>query len=223
MSSTDKVCPAIDSVVIEVGNVTADFEIDSTKKPLFCFNNLSENSTSHRWSFYNPKDIMTLDSGNRLFIANGNSADYDQPQICEDYRDSLGVYWVCLEATNDIGCKDTICKKVYNDFKASIIIPNVFTPNKKKDNFAGLDPDGLEGNEFFNISIEGEEKYDLVIFDRWGVKVFSSTDKNKDWNGKVNNSGAECPDGTYYYIFKYRFKGNDKDEPVLNGVVRIIR
>lgn len=218
--SPNKICAASDSVVIEVGDVKADFDIDSTRKPLFCFNNTSVNSTNNRWSFYNPVDLKTLAPGNRIFIENGSSADYNKPQICEDYRDSLGSYWVCLEATNDIGCKDTICKRMYNNFKATIRPPNVFTPDGT---FDGTDPQGLKGNEVFNIYIEGQEMYELVIYDRWGVKVFESNDANIDWNGKVNNTGAVCPDGTYYYILKYRYKGNDKDEPILNGVVKIIR
>ena len=219
--STDKVCAAQDSVVVEVLGVTADFDIDSTNKPVFCFTNTSTNSKSNRWSFYNPKDLLTLPVATRIFIANGqNPGDYDAAKICEDYRDSLGSYWVCLEATNEIGCKDTICKKVYNNFQAIITPPNVFTPNNT---FDGLDADGLKGNEVFNILIKGETKYELYIYDRWGVKVFESKDKNIDWNGKVNNTGAICPDGTYYYILKYRFKRNDKDEEPLNGVVKIIR
>lgn len=221
VSSQDKVCAATDSVIIEVADVKADFDIDSTRKPLFCFNNTSVNSEKHRWSFYNPVDLMTLPVAARVFIPASNINDFDKPQICEDYRDSLGTYWVCLEAANDIGCKDTICKKVVNDFKAAIRPPNVFTPDGGA--FNGADPDGQLGNESFNIYIEGEDKYELVIYDRWGVKVFESTNKNNDWNGKVNNTGAVCPDGTYYYILKYRYKGNTDDEPVLNGVVRIIR
>jgi gliding motility-associated-like protein len=217
-----KICPAKDSVIVEVAFVEANFDIDSTRKPLFCFNNTSTNSSSNRWSFFNPQDLMQLTpASSRLFIADGNSGDYDRPQICQDYRDSLGAYWVCLEATNDIGCKDTICKKVFNNFKARILPPNVFSPNV--DEFTGVDPDGNPGNNTFNIVIDGEEKYDLVIFDRWGVRVFESTDKNKDWNGQINNTGAKCPDGTYYYILNYRFKGMDKDEPILNGIVRIMR
>jgi len=220
--STQKICAGKDSVIVEVAFVEADFDIDSTRKPVMCFNNTSKNSVKNRWSFYNPQDLMQITPvSSRLFIADGNSGDYDKPQICEDYRDSLGSYWVCLEATNDIGCKDTICKKVYNNFKATIRPPNVFTPNGGA--FNGLDPEGKEGNETFNILIEGEDKYELVIYDRWGVKVFDSKDKTNDWNGKVNNTGALCPDGTYYYILHYRYKGLDKDEPVLNGVVRIIR
>ena len=83
--------------------------------------------------------------------------------------------------------------------------------------------EGIVSPAIDNLMKTVNSKYELVIFDRWGVKVFSSTDKNKDWNGKVNNTGAECPDGTYYYILNYRYKGMDKDEPRLNGIVRIIR
>jgi gliding motility-associated-like protein len=223
--TTGKICAMQDSVIVEVQGVTADFDVDSTRKPIFCFNNTSKASSgnviNNRWSFYNPVDLMSLPTVARVFIPNGkNTGDYNNPQICEDYRDSLGAYWVCLEAESDNGCKDTVCKRIFNNFKAIVRPPNVFTPNGK---FDGKDDEGLVGNEVFNILIEGEDKYDLVIYDRWGVKVFESSDKTNDWNGKVKNTGAECPDGTYYYILKYRYKGIDKDEPILNGIVKIIR
>ena len=221
VNSKNKVCPATDSVKIYVAFVNADFDIDSTRKPIFCYKNTSTNSVKNRWSFYNPIDIMTItDKSKRLFIEDGNNSDFNDPSVCRDYRDSLGAYWVCLEATNAEGCMDTVCKRMYNNFKAIVRPPNVFTPNGTG---TDADAEGKIGNEVFNILIEGEEKYDLTIFDRWGVKVFSSTDKNTDWNGKVNNTGAVCPDGTYYYILNYRYKGMDKDEPRLNGIVRIIR
>ena len=220
--SPDKICAMTDSVKINVAFVEANFDIDSTRKPVFCFNNTSTNSVLNRWSFYNTKDLMTITPlGDRIFIEDPDNTGFNDPQICRDYRDSLGAYWVCLEAQNDIGCKDTICKRMFNDFKALVTPPNVFSPNN--DQFNGTDVEGKVGNNEFNILIEGEEKYELVIYDRWGVKVFESNDKNKDWNGKVNNTGAVCPDGTYYYILNYRYKGMDKDEPKLNGIVRIMR
>ncbi|HEY1045958.1 MAG TPA: PKD domain-containing protein [Bacteroidia bacterium] len=221
VSSTDKICPMTDSVTVEVAFVEANFDIDSTRKPVFCFNNTSKNSVDNRWMFYSTKDLLTINPlSDRIFVENTKNND---PQVCNDYRDSIGSYWICLEATNDIGCKDTICKKIENNFRATILPPNVFSPNAGSDGFVGTDKNGLAGNDVFNIYIEGEDKYELVIYDRWGVKVFESSDKNNDWNGKVNNTGAECPDGTYYYILKYRYKGLDKDEPVLNGIVRIMR
>lgn len=220
--SPDKICPATDSLILNVANVVADFDIDSTKTPVFCFNNTSQNATKYRWMLFGTKDLMTItDPTQRVFVEHTGFADPNANQVCHDYRDSLGSYWVCLEAKNDIGCADTVCKKLTNNFKATIQPPNAFSPNQ--DGFQTVDRDGNPGNNVFNIHIEGEDKYELTIYDRWGVQVFESTDKNNDWNGKVHNTGAACPDGTYYYILRYRYKGIDKDEPVLNGIVRLQR
>ncbi|NQW43312.1 MAG: hypothetical protein HQ463_07770 [Bacteroidetes bacterium] len=41
-------------------------------------------------------------------------------------------------------------------------------------------------------------------------------------NGKVLNKGTSCSDGTYFNIFKYKYKNKDAFEPVLNGVVNLI-
>ena len=45
-------------------------------------------------------------------------------------------------------------------------------------------------NDVFKIVIDGELKYDLTIFNRWGTKVFISSDKNNMWNGKDYNTGV---------------------------------
>jgi hypothetical protein len=126
-----------------------------------------------------------------------------------------------LEATNAIGCKDTICKRIKNNYERAVTPPNVFTPSGK-DGFSGKDKDQLEGNNVFNIYLKGESYYDLKIYDRWGVLVFESKDKNYDWNGRLFNTGEECMDGTYYYILNYRYKSSNENEPTLNGVVRLI-
>jgi hypothetical protein len=31
--------------------------------------------------------------------------------------------------------------------------------------------------------------------------MFECHDKNILWNGKINNTGSNAPEGTYYYIF----------------------
>ena len=122
---------------------------------------------------------------------------------------------------NTLGCLDTVCKKIYNDFEFAILPPNVFTPSGN-DGFVGTDKEGLQGNNVFNIYTKNVSNYHLIIYDRWGVKVFESDNTGYDWNGHLNNTGEECPDGTYFYILNYRYLGKDKDEPILNGVVRLI-
>ena len=71
----------------------------------------------------------------------------------------------------------------------NLFVSNVFTPNS----------DGK--NDVFNFDAEGFTGYHLTIFDRWGLKVFESNNNASKWNGKINNTGNDSPDGTYYYIF----------------------
>lgn len=73
-----------------------------------------------------------------------------------------------------------------NDFD----VPNVFTPND----------DGI--NDDFVVRILNYSSYSIIIYDRWGKKVYNSTDPTKYWNGRINGSQYLVPDGVYYYIIK---------------------
>lgn len=95
------------------------------------------------------------------------------------------------------------------DFKEPII-PNVITPDLA---------DNL--NDDFNILIENEEFYHLIITDLNGQIVFESFDKNKRFNGVNMYNGTACPAGKYQYIFRYKLKGYANDYK--NGVFTIIR
>ena len=52
--------------------------------------------------------------------------------------------------------------------------------------------------------MEGVQKYNLVVYDRWGVKVFESSTSGLSWDGKTN-SGAEATAGVYYYYCEYQY------------------
>lgn len=96
-----------------------------------------------------------------------------------------GTYTVVLTVTNANGCVDTmhLIVVVNEDF----LLPNVFTPNG----------DGI--NDEFFVTTSGLSEFKLEIFDRWGVKIFESTEPNVHWDGHTT-SGAMCSDGTYYFI-----------------------
>ncbi len=211
-------CPDFDTITVFADSVLADFTIDETQKPIYCFDNTSKWATQYRWGFFHDTDITHKQLPFKL---DQQQAEPDR-RICQNFSDHNGINWICLEAINAHGCVDTICKKINNDFEVAIIPPNVFTPSGN-DGFKGTDKEGLEGNNVFNIYTKNVSDYHLVIFDRWGVKVFESDHWSYDWNGKVMNTGTDCPDGTYYYILDYRYLGRDKNEPILNGVVRLIR
>jgi gliding motility-associated-like protein len=70
---------------------------------------------------------------------------------------------------------------------ASVFAPDIFTPNQ----------DGI--NDTFKLMIKGGKLGQLDIYNRWGTKIFSSSDA--EWDGKVN--GADCPGGNYVYVLKY--------------------
>ncbi len=126
--------------------------------------------------------------------SNKNTSTDENPS--HTYMDLKKEYTVCLISSLKFGCADTVCKPLgpYNNFAT---VYNVFTPGNT---------DGL--NDAYDIVIEGEDKYELWIYDRWGVLVYH-TDKDDDgtqntnWNGRVHNTGGQCSDGTYYYLFNY--------------------
>jgi len=92
--------------------------------------------------------------------------------------------------------------------ESSILIPNVFTPNK----------DG--SNDVFTVSGTNLSEVNCVIFNRWGQKLYEWDRVKGSWDGRTQ-AGEECPDGTYFYIVKA--KGNDGSEYFKKGGFSLIR
>ena len=87
---------------------------------------------------------------------------------------SIGTYYIkaskegCEEtASVDVVLSDDCCSE------ENISIPNAFTPN------GDLLNDRFRIKDDLNIIRE----FDFNVFNRWGQKVFSSTDKNDSWDG----------------------------------------
>ena len=68
-------------------------------------------------------------------------------------------------------------------------VPNSFTPNN----------DGI--NDFFKPVVIGVDYYELIITDRWGEVVFTTSDVNESWDGYAN--GLLSPSGGYKCEVKY--------------------
>ncbi|HTF04314.1 MAG TPA: gliding motility-associated C-terminal domain-containing protein, partial [Bacteroidia bacterium] len=115
-------------------------------------------------------------------FGDGNTS--TQQNTTHDYG-AAGTYTVILTATNANGCTDQ--DTVIITITEGILIPNVFSPNG----------DGI--NDEFFIPNSGLSEYKLEIYDRWGVKLFESSAPDVRWDGRTT-SGAQCADGTYYFI-----------------------
>jgi len=100
-----------------------------------------------------------------------------------------GMYQVELIVTDNQGCKDSVLYDYIDVIEGIIEIPNTFSPNN----------DGY--NDFFEIKASGIETFQLEIFNRWGMKLFTSNSINIMWDG-YNENGLQCPDGTYYFVLK---------------------
>lgn len=119
--------------------------------------------------------------------------------------DQGGLY--VLAVTNECGtAQDSIFVK---SGTCKIYLPNVFTPNN----------DGI--NDVFKaLNLEAVTEMKLLIYDRWGNKVFETTDKNKGWDGSYN--GKPVPSGFFSYVFYY--KGNsDSNMIIIKGLIQVLR
>ncbi|MFO0358056.1 MAG: T9SS type B sorting domain-containing protein [Sphingobacteriaceae bacterium] len=92
-------------------------------------------------------------------------------------------------AVNEFGCKaiDDVCIEV--TMNHNIYIPNIFTPNE----------DGV--NDVFLVYGTGILKIEMIVFDRWGEKLFTSTDQLKGWDGVYK--GKLSKNDMYVYLVNY--------------------
>jgi gliding motility-associated-like protein len=195
-------CRITDTIALTVSAAVADFSVDSAAIPLFKFTNASINAVRYDWTLLDEKDVL-------LAQKSGSISD---PNFEYDLGENKGTFKVCLIAytADSLGaCPDTVCNEIINQFSTDIKLYNVFSPN------------GDNSNELFIVDVEGADEYEILIFNRWGGKVFESTDSKKHWNGKTNNDGAECPAGVYYYIINYKLKAQEAKS--VNGTVTLIR
>jgi gliding motility-associated-like protein len=108
-----------------------------------------------------------------------------------------------LTATSNLGC--VISKTVLVKVTDSFPIPNTFSPNG----------DGV--NDVWNLKLLNTYRDSQVeIFNRYGLKVFSTTGYPRPFDGLHN--GKELPVGTYYYIISPK-----NGMKVITGPLTIIR
>jgi len=70
----------------------------------------------------------------------------------------------------------------------AIYIPNVFSP----------DSESGDENTLFGLYGEDVISMELSVYDRWGNKLFTTTDQDLKWQGMAN--GKRVNQGTYSWI-----------------------
>jgi gliding motility-associated-like protein len=107
---------------------------------------------------------------------------------------SAGDYTASITVSDGV-CSDqaSVVIHVLNE-APELVIPNVFTPNNDL------------VNDIFRVKGYNISNFRGVIYDRWGLELFSWSDVSQGWDGKVN--GNTCHDGTYFYIISCKDADN---------------
>lgn len=155
------------------------------------------------WGFSNPAYTVYQADTTLNFAAvagsqtSGTSYLYTKPE-------EGGRYYVRVE-TNNHGLSTLLSRSNWCEIevlKDKVFIYNVFTPNN-----------GDNLNQFFVVeNIEQYPNSELIVFNRWGKKVYETSNYQNNWDGDG------IADGTYYYVLK--LNNNKSDE--YNGTLTVI-
>jgi gliding motility-associated-like protein len=115
-----------------------------------------------------------------------------------------------IEATDTNGCQytDTVNIAVIPEYP--VFVPNLFSPG------------GDGRNDFFEIfgNKEAWKQMEMQLFDRWGERVYQTTDRDFKWDGTFN--GKYVQPGVYVYILNITWVNNHTNN-TYKGSVTIIR
>lgn len=153
--------------------------------PTIQFNNTSENGNSWFWTF-----------------GDGDTPMQRSPTITFP---AVGCYPVALEATNDLGCRDTASVEICVEDAFLLFMPNAFTPNG----------DGINDVLMPITSVRQPSAFELRIFDRWGKQVYSTGSIHTGWDGGSLSSGV--------YVWKIWITDTEYNGHELVGHVALLR
>ena len=192
-------CDSILVIQLKKSALKASFSIDSTLSPVFTFKQNTKTPFKFIWHL---GDGTTNSQDSTIDHKYDNSSDKEIE--------------VCLMVEDSMGCKDTLCQSI-NIYKLAYFLFNVFTPNN----------DGKNDNLYIGHK-GGNFLYDILIYNRWGALVFekrqeSIQNTSNFWNGKIMNTGADCPAGSYFVIYRFYLNGSNNSPQEIKGSVTLIR
>lgn len=159
---------------------------------------------------YEYNDIISFTaSGNFIYYTWFPTELFVDPYLRDNQARALEQTDFYVVGTDRYGCKDTANILINVEYPHAPIMPNAFSPNGDGRNDVFLIP----GNEF-NRLIKFE------VYNRWGQRVFQTTDKNRGWDG-FDESKQPCAQGVYMYTISVELP--NKEVRTYNGDVTLIR
>lgn len=128
-----------------------------------------------------------------IVLSPGDFASYrwSDYSVASTYRvTQTGTYSVTV--TNTEGCTATVSIKVNDHCASEVLLPTGFSPNN----------DGR--NDLFHaIYTPDLKRFYMAVYNRWGEKIFETSDATQGWDGTYKN--VPQPIGTYTWFADYAF------------------
>lgn len=141
-------------------------------------------------------------------FGDGTQRTYQPGSIVQHSYADTGQYNITLFLENSGGCRDSASLAICVEPASTLFVPNAFTPN------------GDGKNEVFKAAGVGIVSFRMMVFNRWGEKLFESNNIDIGWDGRVN--GEKVMNDVYTYLIAYQ----DIGSPVTRykkGVVAVVR
>ena len=196
-STTMSIPQMIEVYPVPIASFVPNPLVTTIVDPNIFFQNTSQGATSYSWNFGDAycgsiaANTSTLTSPTHTY------------SVAQDYV-------IDLIATSIHGCisETTVTIKVEPEF--TFYIPNAFTPGS------------TEGvNDIFTGMGIGIVKYEMWIFDRWGVNIYYTNDINRGWDGTVQGKPGLVQQDVYTWKVKLKDVFNRNHDYV--GHVTLLR
>ncbi len=169
----------------------------------------------HYYIYYKPtlaRNFTCIDSFDHAQICYPNPCTYSINASGSDVLVGCFAMRVADSNYNISALTDSVCIDVFEclDYQ----LPNVFTPNN----------DGY--NDLFTpfMPYAGITKVEMEIYNRWGKRVFRTTDPDILWDGSDETTHLPSSDGVYYYGCKlYVNTLAGEIYYLLNGSITLVR
>ncbi|MFH1321853.1 MAG: PKD domain-containing protein [Bacteroidota bacterium] len=168
--------------------------------------------------------LPDADAGEDVTIVNGTSVQLiatgglQYVWTPETGLDNPGLFNPVASPTSTTEYEVTVTD-IYGCVNTDIIIVGVVDPTEFIP--TAFTPDGNGKNDVFYVRRGGMKEFELRIFDRWGELVFVSDDIEMGWDGTMQSTSEEMPEGAYVYSFMG--VTNNDEEVQESGIVNLIR
>jgi gliding motility-associated-like protein len=148
-----------------------------------------------------------------LFASGGNSYSWSPStglsctncQYTSAQPDVTTMY--CVTVTDTNGCSSQACETVFVRDECDIYVPNAFSPNN----------DGT--NDCIFVHSNCLSSMTFMIYDRWGTRMFVTTDPSVCWDGTYK--GHELESAVFFYSLDATFKSGR--ETHLAGTISLVK